>query len=184
MAELNLLDVQRKSLLVERVRTRRAINLLLGLIALVVVQGAGLYYIQARLQQHAQKVNQQLAKTQVVSPTGKTLPIREVVKRLNSRLAIMKSLPDASSLDSVILALAENLPAGVTFTSLTISTKTLQLDAQGIAKTRNDIPALQKHLEQLTFLKNIKTQSNINERTDIPFRLHATLIPVTLQPKP
>lgn len=184
MAELNLLDIQRKSLLEERVRTRRAISLLLGLTALIVVQGAGLYYVQTRLQQHSQKVSQQLAKTQVVSPTGETLPIRDVIKQLNSRLAIMKSLPDAPPLDSVLLELAENLPAGLAFTSLTASAKTLQLDAQGIAKSRNDIPELQKHLERLTFLKDVKTQSNINERTDIPFRVHAVLLPAAVQPTP
>lgn len=184
MTELNLLDIRRKSLLEERVRTHRAMNLLAGLIVLITIQTAGLYYLQTRLQQHAQKVNQRLAKTQVVSPTGKTLPIRDVTKRINSRLAIMKSWPDAPLLDSVLLQLTTDMPAGVTFTSLAISAKTLQLDAQGIAKGRNDIPMLQKYLDQLTFLKDVKTQSNINERTDVPFSVHATLLPITVQPAP
>lgn len=184
MAELNLLDNRRKASLEERVRTRRGVNLLLGLTVLLILQASGLYYLHARLQQHAQEVSQQLAETQVVSPTGKTLPIREVIKQLNSRLAMMKTLPDAPSLDAALLKLAENLPSGVTFTSLTISAKTLQLDVQGIAASRNDIPALQKHLEQLTFLKDVKTQSNINERADIPFRVHAALLPATVQAKP
>lgn len=180
MYSLNLLDPQRKLILRERIRTRRVVRLFIHLFLLLIFQITILLTIDAAMSQRQANAFDELASSKIVAG-GKTLPVAQTVKQLNARLKTLKLALDDYAIESILVELARRLPTGITLTSISLSHTTKQLALNGTARTRNDIPDYQRALESMPTLSQIRTDSNINERTNINFTTTALVDFITIK---
>lgn len=175
MRDMNLLDPVRKTQLREHERARFVFRISLYVLCAVFLDIAGLFFIRLTLKEHELTVRHELSQTTVVAPGGRMLAVSDVVKQLNARVAVLGTALDTSSPEQLLIDLAKDLPLGISITSIAVSYKTKQMNITAVARTRNDIPLFQSHLEAITVLQQPAIQSNINERTDIPLSIHATI---------
>lgn len=172
MYSINLLDPQRKLIVHERIRTRRVVLLFVHVLLLVLAQIAALISFQVALARRQTAVLDEFASTKIVAG-GKPLPVAQTVKRLNVQLQTLKPVLADSAAGVFLADLAGKLPAGIVLSKLSVSLKTKQLSMEGTAKSRNDIPDYQRALESLPALSQVRTESNLNERTNIDFTTSA-----------
>lgn len=172
MYSINLLDPQRKLVLYERIRTRRVVLLFLHVLLVALVEIAALLTFQIMLSRRQTAILDQFATTKIVAG-GKTLPVAQTVKQLNTHLQLLKPKLTDTPVEVFLADVSGELPAGITLSNLTLSVKAEQLTVKGTAKTRNDVPAYQRALESLTALSQVRTESNLNERTNISFTTSA-----------
>lgn len=174
MSPINLLDPQRKFAIDERIRTRRVVLLFVHVIIVVFLQIAALLVFQVVLAQKQTAMLNESAATRIVAG-GKTLPVAQTVKQLNARLRLLQpALVDAPT-EVLLIDVAEKITTGVTLATLSVSLKTRQLAITGTAQSRNDMPQYQRALESIPELSQIRTESNLNERTNISFTTSAAV---------
>lgn len=175
MINLNLLPDDRRAAIDVGRRARAVLRLMAILVLIVTLNGAALMLIQLRLTDRDAQATKEYQSSIIVSPSGKTLPILETTRRLNRRLTALQPLLETATVISPLVQLPNHFPKGIYITSLSLSSKTRQVVARGIAQSRNDIPTLQKNFEESEFFSDVKIKSNINDRTNIPFDLTATV---------
>lgn len=180
MPSINLLDPQRKLAVAERLRTRRVVLFFIHVIVVVLIQIATLLAWQVVLAQKQTALLDQFASTRIVAG-GKTLPVAQTVKQLNAQLHQLKPALVNAPTEVLLTEMANRIPTGITLATLSLSWKTKQLTVTGVARSRNDTPPYQQALESIPRLAQIRTESNLNERTNISFTTTAT---VDLAPLP
>lgn len=176
MYDLNLLDIEKKKnlndLMVARtiiVSLSRIITVCLITVASIIVSGA---YLDIRIKE----VSDNLRTTQLVTSSGKTLPIDELTKKLNIQLDTLSPLVQYVPFDALLIDIADHTPSGVTISSLGFSVKTNDIAISAIAKQRNDIPLFESKIKELPYLQNVTIQGSLNERQNIPVTISARYI--------
>ncbi len=117
----------------------------------------------------------ELSSTKIVSPAGETLPVLELTNTINEQLAVLEAPLVDYHFDAVLIDVANATPSGISYTSISISTKTSELAAQGFATSRNEVPILESSLTKMPYLTDVVIQSSLNERTRIPVTITATI---------
>jgi Tfp pilus assembly protein PilN len=179
MKDLNLLDPTRIQRIAQVDTLRVTLQTSVTLLSILIFGMAGLLYSKSLLQKKASDYEGQLQNTRVVAPSGKDLPIAETTKRVNKRLAILKPILAYNPISQRIQDIVQVVPSGVHLTGLSIFENTKNVSLKGFAETRGDIPLLQQAFDGITFLTNVSTKSNINERTNVQFELTATYVQET-----
>lgn len=175
MLELNLLSPERKKMLREGLRSH-LLTILFSWILIIFFSDAALMFgAQRYLQGHLASLQNELANTKVVSPTGKTLPVIELTKQINQQLNTLKNFSHYLDLAQQMTDIAQKTPEGISLSSHAFSAKDRSVILIGTAASRNDIPQFEKAIESLSYVDKLTTLTNLNERTKINFTTTVTL---------
>ena len=183
MYDLNLLAIEKKQRLNDLMIARKIIISFARIIGVCVITVASIMIAHAYLDIRNNEVQENLRTNQLVTTTGKTLPINELTKKLNAQLTTLSQLIQYVPFDTFFIDIADHVPAGITVSTLAFSTKTSEVAISAIAKQRNDIPAFETNIKQLGYLENVSVQASLNERSDIPVKISARYVvkPETVQ---
>jgi len=172
---MNLLNPERIQKIADATLLRIVVRTGTVVTLIIAVTTVALTGIHMMLGQRLKEVQSELARTQVVSPTGASLPVQETTKRINRRLGLINSLLAPSFLEERVQAVAEVLPDGIRLSQLAYSHSTQRLTLGGKAESRSAIPSLQSGLDGLEFIQSFSIASDINQRTDIAFTVEVVL---------
>lgn len=175
MPNLNLLPPEQRQRLRAYAQARAVTRMFVSLTVMVLAACGALLAIRIVLLQRQSDVRQQLSQSQIVTPSGKALPVAETIHDMNARLKVLRPLTTSTTINLLLESVVLQVPAGVTLSSLSYASTTRKLSLHGTAASRNDIPAFQKNLEQVSGLTEISIKSDLNERTDIPLSVTASV---------
>jgi Tfp pilus assembly protein PilN len=175
LINLNLLPPNSKLRVRDRAYLIVTKNTVIVLLVLIVVNSVAITGLKYYLEYRTGAIENEIESLK--DSQSNTQSLNEAIAFVNQKSSYLKTINDDYIMWSErILDMTQEIPAGITMTTISIDNQAKILALAGKAATRDDLLAYKKQLEKLTYFTNIDLPiTNLTTQTDIVFQITATI---------